>query len=63
MKQNHTKPKLSKTLKSITDNDLEKYKLAEQINSSTKKKLKQLSKKLLLQKFETLKDKELNLNA
>nr|WP_307914029.1 hypothetical protein [Mycoplasmopsis bovis]QQH18951.1 hypothetical protein HYE48_03775 [Mycoplasmopsis bovis] len=30
---------------------------------ATKKKLKQLSKKLLLQKFQSLKDKELNLNA
>ncbi|QQH60470.1 hypothetical protein HYD63_03735 [Mycoplasmopsis bovis] len=30
---------------------------------ATKKKLKQLSKKLLLQKFQHLKDKELNLNA
>nr|WP_307915385.1 hypothetical protein [Mycoplasmopsis bovis] len=45
------KPKLSETLKSITGNDLEKYKLLNKIKA-TKKKLKQLSKKLLLQKFQ-----------
>nr|WP_307927199.1 hypothetical protein [Mycoplasmopsis bovis] len=54
LKQNKTPSEnqtLSETLKSITGNNLGKYKLLNKIKA-TKKKLKPLSKKLLLQKFQ-----------
>ncbi|QQH54933.1 hypothetical protein HYD67_03735 [Mycoplasmopsis bovis] len=63
LKQNQqTKPKLSETLKSITDSDLGKVQVAEQ-DKSNKEKIEVAIKEAIVTKVPTLKDKELKLNA
>ncbi|WP_429977000.1 variable surface lipoprotein [Mycoplasmopsis bovis] len=56
------KPKLSETLKSITDSDLGKVQVAEQ-DKSNKEKIEVAIKEAIVTKVPTLKDKELKLNA
>nr|WP_307906782.1 hypothetical protein [Mycoplasmopsis bovis]QQH18915.1 hypothetical protein HYE49_03765 [Mycoplasmopsis bovis] len=56
------KPKLSETLKSITDSDLGKVQVAEQ-DKSNKEKIEIAIKEAIVTKVPTLKDKELKLNA